>query len=327
MPDLIAEHHRPEDLDIEGIVSLPPASGSDSEFFGEDGLTFSDVLDIINPLQHIPIISTIYREITGDEIAALPRMIGGGLFGGLAGLGAATVNMIFDEASGKDLGEHIYTAFLGDDGNDGTMIAEAANPDAPWYMAGKVTYSRTVADGVELAQASPSSPAASPADVAVAAVNAKETASGTPAAPAADLPGDLPGDKPREEFTQAAAFAPDLSGPRVPINSLPWLDGTQTAQAAPIDRVTVTALADAAKIPAPTQTTPAAQNLRPARHDKTPHNGATLTATTTNVTSSTGGPAPTTLDFTNAMMDGLNKYRAMAVAKNDRMPVILDIVR
>jgi len=284
--------------------------------WGEDGFTFGDLLDIINPLQHIPIISTIYREITGDEIAALPRVIGGGLFGGLVGLGASTVNMIFDEASGKDLGEHIYTAFLGGDENDGAMVAEAAAPDAPWYMTGKVTYSRAVADGVELAQAPPSSPT----DVATPPAIANEMVNSTPAE---DLPEGAPGGK----IEQVAAFAPDLSGPRAPINNLPWLDGTQTAQAAPLDPVMVTALADAAKTPAPTQATAAAQNLRPARHDKTPHNGATLAATTTNATSNTGGLAPTTLDFTNAMMDGLNKYRAMAVAKNDRMPIILDIVR
>ncbi len=30
--------------------------------------TFDDFIDIINPLQHIPILSTVYREMTGDEI-------------------------------------------------------------------------------------------------------------------------------------------------------------------------------------------------------------------------------------------------------------------
>ncbi|MGB6086494.1 MAG: hypothetical protein WBF74_07845, partial [Parvibaculum sp.] len=33
---------------------------------GEFG--FSDFLDVINPLQHIPIVSSIYRELTGDEL-------------------------------------------------------------------------------------------------------------------------------------------------------------------------------------------------------------------------------------------------------------------
>jgi len=290
--------------------------------FGEDGFTFGDLLDIINPLQHIPIISTIYRHITGDEIAALPRMIGGGLFGGLAGLGAATVNMIFDEASGKDLGEHIYTAFLGDgeEGEaSGTLIAEAADPDAPWYTAGKVTYRRAVADGTELAQAPPSSPT----DVASPPVIANEMVN---SAPAEGLPGDKPGgepgDKPGGKIEQVAAFAPDLSGPRVSINNLPWLDGTQTAQAAPLDPVTVTALADAAKTPAAIQPPPTIRNIRPVGASAAPRSAATPATVM-----ASEAPDATTLDFTNSMMDGLNKYRAMAIAKNDRMPVILDIVR
>ena len=34
--------------------------------FGSDGFSFLDVLDIINPLQHLPVISTLYRQVTGD---------------------------------------------------------------------------------------------------------------------------------------------------------------------------------------------------------------------------------------------------------------------
>src|SRR3546814_15608721 len=34
--------------------------------FGKAGFSFGDFLDIINPIQHIPIVPTIYRAITGD---------------------------------------------------------------------------------------------------------------------------------------------------------------------------------------------------------------------------------------------------------------------
>ena len=290
--------------------------------FGEVGFTFGDLLDIINPLQHIPVISTIYREITGDEIAALPRMIGGGLFGGLAGLGAATVNMIFDEASGKDLGEHIYTAFLGDDEATGTLVAEAADPDAPWYMAGKVTYSRTPADGTEpvnIAKATDTS------DDAAAPLGAQEVTNIAPA------DGAVKGE-PKGQIDRVAAFSPDLSGPRVAINNLPWLDGTQTAQAAPLDPVTVTSLADAAKAPVATQPPPAIQNVRPARAVNTPPSTAIPARATIDTSANSrpgagAAPAPKAIDFTNSMMDGLNKYRAMAIEKNNRMPVVLNIVR
>ena len=35
--------------------------------------TFDDFLDIINPLQHLPIVSMIYRAITGDNIGLAGR--------------------------------------------------------------------------------------------------------------------------------------------------------------------------------------------------------------------------------------------------------------
>ena len=61
-------------------------TGKDTEkphefsLFGDDGLTFSDLIDVINPLQHIPVVGTIYREMTNDSLAAGPRMLGGTLF-------------------------------------------------------------------------------------------------------------------------------------------------------------------------------------------------------------------------------------------------------
>lgn len=45
---------------------------------GDEGLTFGEFLDVINPLQHLPIISSIYRAATGDEISLGARLLGGG---------------------------------------------------------------------------------------------------------------------------------------------------------------------------------------------------------------------------------------------------------
>ena len=51
-----------------------PKHGLADSAFGDDGFGFDDVLDAINPLQHIPIVSTIYRAITGDKIDVAPRL-------------------------------------------------------------------------------------------------------------------------------------------------------------------------------------------------------------------------------------------------------------
>jgi len=66
---------------------------------GKHGITFADLLDIINPLQHIPVISTIYRAITGDEIGLGSRLVGGALFGGPAGFIVAGMQAGFEEAT------------------------------------------------------------------------------------------------------------------------------------------------------------------------------------------------------------------------------------
>lgn len=66
--------------------------------FGDDGLTFADVIDIVNPLQHIPVISTFYRKLTGDTIDPAMRIAGGALFGGPLGALASTMVVAVNEA-------------------------------------------------------------------------------------------------------------------------------------------------------------------------------------------------------------------------------------
>ncbi len=94
-------------------LNAPPQTPPDAatgNFWGSDGLTFGDLLDAINPLQHIPIVSTLYRAATDDEISAGARIVGGGVFGGPFGLAAAVFNAVLAETSGKDMGEHVIAA-------------------------------------------------------------------------------------------------------------------------------------------------------------------------------------------------------------------------
>lgn len=93
--------------------NAPRPAGHGPGLFGEDGFDFYDVLDVINPLQHIPVVSTLYRALTGDTIAAGPRMAGGALFGGVFGLMSAAVNAAIEEQTGHDIGEHVQMALLG----------------------------------------------------------------------------------------------------------------------------------------------------------------------------------------------------------------------
>lgn len=97
-------------------TEIAKSDEKDSAFFGEDGFGFDDFLDIINPLQHLPIISTLYREITGDEISPGSRIVGGGIFGGGIGLAASVINTAIEAETGKDIGEHVIAMVTGNDG-------------------------------------------------------------------------------------------------------------------------------------------------------------------------------------------------------------------
>ena len=62
------------------------------------------IIDIINPLQHIPVINTIYRQITGDEISDVARIAGDTLYGGPIGTAVAIADVAVLNKTGKDIG-------------------------------------------------------------------------------------------------------------------------------------------------------------------------------------------------------------------------------
>lgn len=116
----------PADVSARTVMTAA-GSGTPDTYWGEDGLSFTDLLDIVNPLQHIPFVSSAYREITGDELSQGARIVGGTLYGGVAGLVGSVVNAISEETSGKDLGQHVLAAFAPAPAAEaGTGMASAA---------------------------------------------------------------------------------------------------------------------------------------------------------------------------------------------------------
>jgi hypothetical protein len=113
------------------VTKTETGSGGPSfELFGEDGFTFLDLIDIANPLQHIPVISTLYRQFTGDLIDPASRVIGGTVFGGPIGAAASFVNVLVNQSTGRDIGEHVYAFLSGEDSDDdgaNTAIAEGGD--------------------------------------------------------------------------------------------------------------------------------------------------------------------------------------------------------
>ena len=158
-----------------------PSAKHEGFLWDKKDFSFEDVLDLINPLQHIPLISTMYRESTGDTIGAVPRVLGdalygGGLVGAAIGAGSALVNVALEAITGKDAGGTMMALINGDDDKkDGTAVAER--------VSGTSSAAPTAA---ALAAKTPPVPGAAKPDNAVAADTEN---SADPGRGAAHLPG------------------------------------------------------------------------------------------------------------------------------------------
>ena len=120
------------------------------------------IIDIINPLQHIPVISTIYRHITGDEISPMARIAGDALYGGPIGAAVAVANVAVESKTGKDIGENMLAMISPDKPEtqvaaafEGTQVADTSTKitrmqDIVWNTA-----SDTGAENAKLAMLAP----------------------------------------------------------------------------------------------------------------------------------------------------------------------------
>jgi hypothetical protein len=90
-----------------------PADAGEAGLWEKGGFSFGDLLDVINPLQHIPVIGTLYRAITGDEIGTAPRLAGDLLFGGPIGFMAGVLAVGIKDQTGKDPGEQMLAMLQG----------------------------------------------------------------------------------------------------------------------------------------------------------------------------------------------------------------------
>ncbi|MCK5661985.1 MAG: hypothetical protein KAI17_00795, partial [Thiotrichaceae bacterium] len=92
------------------LVNTDSTNNKES-FWGRDGFTFGDVIDMFNPLQHLPVVSTYYREQANDDACEGSRLIGGilfgGLFGGATGVVSSLANSALRHETHQDVSEHL----------------------------------------------------------------------------------------------------------------------------------------------------------------------------------------------------------------------------
>lgn len=96
-------------------VRIRETPGAKELFLGPDGkFGWDDALDIINPLQHIPIVAQAYRAISGDQAYGLSQFAGAVPFGPLS-IASAVIDTVVRSETGRDAGTDIAAAILGID--------------------------------------------------------------------------------------------------------------------------------------------------------------------------------------------------------------------
>lgn len=306
------------------------------QFFGEDGLTFGDVLDIVNPLQHIPGVSTVYRAMTGDDMSQGARLAGGTLYGGPVGFAGALANNISEDLTGDDVGGAIMTAFSDESVGPALASTNATGPTPVGLATTSMDDAATVAAALAPAAASPNA-AVSPRPIASSAPAQSPGnpfyASQPTGAPFAAIPpaGSSPiqvvapvGARAATSQVAQAAQATQATAPANPATVAATGVPELSPQAAEIlmrmSQQSTPPVTSQASMPAPAMAStitppPPAPLASPANAPSTAPSTASATATvgTTQTASDTTAyidPVPTE-DLSNAMMQALAKYQDM----------------
>jgi hypothetical protein len=266
----------------------PGPSADRLDGYGEQSFSFSDFLSIINPLQHIPVVGTIYRAITGDTIKPAQKVIGGLLFGGPMGLVASAFNAIVEGVTGKDFGDQALAL----------VLPERSAP-AP---EGESQYAAAAPAGPPLA--APVEPEVAPLSRAL--LGAEPAVDRATALAGAPLPG-----RGRSLANGPRAGAPAGNGRTLADyrasagRPLPPIDNGRagTPTATPVRLQTSTPLGDGAR----TSIMPSAREAGPVDRDGGPERAA---------------GEPPLEPFVAAMMRGLDRYREMKQAKP--APAVID---
>ena len=121
-----AHPYAPANADATTGKSKPDIAYTETK---DDEFSFGDVIDMINPLQHLPVIGTLYRKFTGDTIKPMSDIIGGAIFGGPVGAVASTMNVVVKSTTGKDIAENAF-AFAGFD-----VVPQSKKPALAYDLA------------------------------------------------------------------------------------------------------------------------------------------------------------------------------------------------
>lgn len=90
-------------------------SSPDQSSFDKGESFFHHLLDVVNPLQHLPVIGTIYRAITGEHLDPVEKIAGDTLYGGMWGAISSVADVAFEGITGKSFEDTVLSLFKSDD--------------------------------------------------------------------------------------------------------------------------------------------------------------------------------------------------------------------
>jgi len=97
---------------------------------------FHHLWDVVNPLQHLPVIGTIYRAVTGEHLGAVEKIAGDTLYGGFWGAVTSVADVAFESLTGKSFEDTALALFKSDSqtrlaSTKVTAPSITANPSLP----------------------------------------------------------------------------------------------------------------------------------------------------------------------------------------------------
>lgn len=125
------------------------------------------LFDIINPLEHIPVVSSIYEHVTGHHMHPVARIAGDTLYGGPIGAAVGVANVVAEQTTGKDIGENVMAMMSGPKHKTApdTMLAQnappsvimqnAPKPDIIWNDSGAVQVASAADNNARVALLTP----------------------------------------------------------------------------------------------------------------------------------------------------------------------------
>lgn len=177
-------------------VAEGAAAGPSAEF------SFWDLLDIVNPLQHIPVVSSIYRRITGDEISPHAQIIGATLYGGPVGFVIAANLVLVEEVAGQSIEDAVANAVFGAPEPEAEALADAGMARPAETATAAAVASPAMPEGPAKATTAVPGALPEPATLASPAPKMSESGSLAPASEGAVLTGE----------DALRAFSADLQG-------------------------------------------------------------------------------------------------------------------